>query len=462
MRFVEAKSFQRWANLVLCFGFALSFQALNFPATCQAQETEMQLQELQDQWKEIDKKLNAKEAEIKAVDGDPTTLTIEYNELVKEAEELIEKIEEAAKAKLLKNPNDSGVLRTLMGIMLNDASNDRDAKVMAMGDLLIQQGINSEYFAVASKTDRIPIRAREMFDELLIRQEEALAGDLPRVKLVTTQGDIVLELFENEAPWTVGNFINLVEKGTYTDTIFHRVIEGFMAQGGGFKVVNDEEVGGKGPGYEIYCECDKKKNPDMRQHFTGSLSMAHRGKDTGGAQFFLTFERTSGLDGGHTCFVRVVEGQRVLESLTRTHIARHKSPTGREEPIPNLTKDKIISAEVIRKRDHLYRPNRVGKNDVEDVAKEEAAIAAAKKKAAEEAMAKAKAEKEAAEKAAAEKAAAEKAKKIFAAEAKAKAEKEEAMKKEAEAAKKDKEASKKEDDKNKDDKDKDGKEEDKN
>lgn len=110
MRFVEAKSFQRWANLVLCFGFALSFQALNFPATCQAQETEMQLQELQGQWKEIDKKLNAKEAEIKAVDGDPTTLTKEYNELVKEAEELIEKIEEAAKAKLLKNPNDSGVL----------------------------------------------------------------------------------------------------------------------------------------------------------------------------------------------------------------------------------------------------------------------------------------------------------------------------------------------------------------
>ncbi len=461
MRFVEAKSFQRWANLVLCFGFALSFQALNFPVTCQAQETEMQLQELQDQWKEIDKKLNAKEAQIKAVDGDPTTLTNEYNALVKEAEGLIEKIEEAAKAKLLKNPNDGGVLRTLMGIMLNDARNGRDAKVMAMGDLLIQQGINSEYFDIASKTVR-PISAREMFDELLIRQKEALAGDLPRVKLVTTQGDIVLELFENEAPWTVGNFINLVEKGTYTDTIFHRVIEGFMAQGGGFKVVDGEEVGGKGPGYEIYCECDK--NPDMRLHFTGSLSMAHRGKDTGGAQFFLTFERTSGLDGGHTCFGRVIEGQRVLETLTRTHIARHKSPTGREEPIPNLTKDKIISAEVIRKRDHLYRPNRVGKNDVEDVAKEEAAIAAAKKKAAEEAMAKAKAEKEAAEKAAAEKmaaekAAAEKAKKE-AAEAKAKAEKEAAMKKE--AAEKEKEASKKEASKKEDDKDKDGKDEDKN
>ena len=185
----------------------------------------------------------------------------------------------------------------------------------------------------------------------------AFDRELTTVTVKGRKGDIVVELFENEAPNSVANFVSLVEDGFYSDILFHRVIEEFMAQTGGFKLEGDKEVGGEGPGYEIACEC---YTPDKRMHFSGSLSMAHRGKDTGGSQFFLTFERTGFLDGRHTCFGRVIEGFDVLEMLARTHIGQNKSGTGRDEPIPNVTKDKIISAEVLRKRDHKYRPKKIG------------------------------------------------------------------------------------------------------
>ncbi|MCO6458325.1 MAG: peptidylprolyl isomerase [Pirellulaceae bacterium] len=160
--------------------------------------------------------------------------------------------------------------------------------------------------------------------------------------LDTTAGPVVLELYENQAPDTVGNFINLVEKKYYDGLTFHRVLPGFMAQGG-----CPEGTGSGGPGYEIYCECPRE---DHRQHFAGTLSMAHAGKDTGGSQFFLTFRRTNHLDGRHTVFGRVIEGQDVLAKLQRRDPGR---PGGLPEP------DKILKAEVVRKRDHAYEPKKV-------------------------------------------------------------------------------------------------------
>ena len=88
--------------------------------------------------------------------------------------------------------------------------------------------------------------------EQAIREAEAKADDLPRVKLTTTKGVIVLELFENEAPETVGNFVSLVEAGKYDTLTFHRVLKNFMAQGG-----DPKGDGSGGPGYHIYCECYK-------------------------------------------------------------------------------------------------------------------------------------------------------------------------------------------------------------
>jgi cyclophilin family peptidyl-prolyl cis-trans isomerase len=177
--------------------------------------------------------------------------------------------------------------------------------------------------------------------ERALRAAEAAADDLPRVRLSTSAGDIVVELFENEAPNTVANFVNLVEKRFYDGTPFHRVIGGFMAQGG-----DPTGTGTGGPGHAIACECGR---PDARQHFLGTLSMAHAGKNTGGSQFFLTFRPTDHLDGRHTVFGRVVEGFDVLPRLQRT-----QDDEGR--PVPGIEPDRIEKAEVIRKRDHAYDP----------------------------------------------------------------------------------------------------------
>ncbi len=178
--------------------------------------------------------------------------------------------------------------------------------------------------------------------ELAIRKAEEAKDDLPRVKMTTNKGVIVLELFENEAPDTVGNFISLVEKKFYDDKSFHRVLAHFMAQGG-----DPKGDGTGGPGYQIYCECHK---PEYRRHFRGSLSMAHAGRDTGGSQFFLTFRPTTELDGRHTCFGRVIEGMEVLAKIQR------RDP---EMMDSEIVPDKIITAEVVRKREHVYAPKKV-------------------------------------------------------------------------------------------------------
>ena len=171
-----------------------------------------------------------------------------------------------------------------------------------------------------------------------IRAREAEAPDdekLPRVLLKTTAGNIELELFENQAPNTVANFVSLVEKKKYDGTVFHRVIPNFMVQGGDPNTLdnNPRNDGQGGPGYHIECECYRK---DTRMHFQGSLSMAHAGKDTGGSQFFLTHLPTDHLNGKHTVFGRIVKGMEVGAAIQQG--------------------DKIVSATVLSKRAHPYVP----------------------------------------------------------------------------------------------------------
>ncbi len=114
----------------------------------------------------------------------------------------------------------------------------------------------------------------------------------------TDKGTITVELFDADAPNTVANFVKLAEEGYYNGLNFHRVIPGFMIQGGCPK-----GTGTGGPGYCIPCEI--KDNPN--KHQAGSLSMAHRGKDTGGSQFFICHGPQPHLDGVHTVFGRVVD-----------------------------------------------------------------------------------------------------------------------------------------------------------
>lgn len=120
------------------------------------------------------------------------------------------------------------------------------------------------------------------------------------------QGDIIIELFDQEAPGTVENFVSLIKKGFYDGLTFHRVIPGFVAQGG-----CPVGTGVGGPGYTIPCET--KGNP--HKHERGALSMAHRGPNTGGSQFFIVYEPQPHLDGVHTVFGKVVDGMNVVDGI---------------------------------------------------------------------------------------------------------------------------------------------------
>jgi len=120
------------------------------------------------------------------------------------------------------------------------------------------------------------------------------------------KGSIVIELFETDTPKTVANFEKLITEGFYDGVPFHRVIKGFMAQGG-----CPNGTGTGGPGYTIPCET--KGNP--HSHERGSLSMAHRGPNTGGSQFFIVYEPQPHLNGVHTVFGKVLEGMDVVDNI---------------------------------------------------------------------------------------------------------------------------------------------------
>jgi cyclophilin family peptidyl-prolyl cis-trans isomerase len=122
----------------------------------------------------------------------------------------------------------------------------------------------------------------------------------------TSKGDMVLELFADRVPNTVRNFVHLASKGFYDGLTFHRVIEGFMVQGG-----CPEGTGRGGPGYRF---ADEFHN-DLRHDSAGVLSMANAGPNTNGSQFFITLAPTPHLDGRHAVFGQVVEGMDVLEEI---------------------------------------------------------------------------------------------------------------------------------------------------
>jgi len=132
----------------------------------------------------------------------------------------------------------------------------------------------------------------------------------------TAVGKVSLELFENDAPNTVANFVKLINEGFYNGLTFHRVIDGFMAQGGcpNSRKGSSGMPGTGGPGYNIDCEINKNK------HLPGSLSMAHAGKNTGGSQFFIVHESQPHLDGVHTVFGQTKDMDVLLKIENGTEI----------------------------------------------------------------------------------------------------------------------------------------------
>jgi cyclophilin family peptidyl-prolyl cis-trans isomerase len=344
-------------------------------AGAEAEDVSAQYAAVCAEWDVVDQKLDDLETEFReATSTRREEIRREYAVMVDKANALLPQLRVAGIAAYEAAPNeDQKLLRLLAGIAGDAVRNDRYEEAMELASLLIDNkcpekaiygfagmaaycrdefGLAQQYLTLAKDADVLPDGALVYLTDVAfakklwgaeqeIRDAEAQANDLPRVLLKTTKGEILIELYENEAPQTVGNFVSLVEKGYYNGLTFHRVLPGFMAQGG-----CPTGTGSGGPGYSIYCECHEKNH---RKHFRGSLSMAHAGRDTGGSQFFLTFRRTSHLDGQHTVFGRVIEGVEVLAKLQR------RDPEARVKPEP----DKIVEAKVVRKRGHEYKPTKV-------------------------------------------------------------------------------------------------------
>ncbi len=330
-----------------------------------------------EQWTDLLNRLEKLQIEYKSVKpADRKAIREAFEKLVVQGESLEPQLVKAAEAAYREAPNkDQDVTDVLVSIVSQDLRDDRYEHALPISQLLVEQKfsnprINDEagvsayetnnfeaadkYLHEAEKANALDEMGTNLLKELPkskeawakeqeIRAKEAKADDLPRVELKTSKGTIVLELFENEAPNSVANFISLVEKKTYDGLSFHRVIPHFVAQGG-----DPKGDGSGGPGYSIACECYQ---PNHRLHFRGTLSMAHAGRDSGGSQFFLTYVRTPHLDGLHTVFGRIIEGLDVLSDLQR----REPDPHGHALP----PADKILEARVLRKRPHAYEPVKV-------------------------------------------------------------------------------------------------------
>jgi len=139
------------------------------------------------------------------------------------------------------------------------------------------------------------------FKEYNLSQEEL--NKLQYAIIDTNKGKIIVKLYPKDAPNTVANFAHLANSGFYDGLKFHRVIPGFMAQGGcPYSKTNPSLAGTGGPGWVIRCEADNEV-----RHKRGAISMAHAGKDTGGSQFFICFVDCPHLDGVHTVFGSIEE-----------------------------------------------------------------------------------------------------------------------------------------------------------
>ena len=153
-----------------------------------------------------------------------------------------------------------------------------------------------------------------------------ITTDLPQIQIETERGNITIELFEDDAPNTVANFISLAEQGYYDNLNFHRVIPDFMTQGG-----CPEGTGTGGPGYRFGDEC----MPNRRHDAPGVLSMANAGPGTNGSQFFITHGAQPHLDSKHTVFGKVTDGLDTVNAIQQG--------------------DGMNRMVVLQKRDHEYK-----------------------------------------------------------------------------------------------------------
>ena len=177
------------------------------------------------------------------------------------------------------------------------------------------------------------------------------SSDTPLGTFETSLGSITVELYEDEAPNTVANFVSLADAGYYDGTKFHRVIGGFMMQGGdpNTRESDQSQWGMGGPGWHIADE-----TTSSRHHHDGPgvLSMANSGPNTGGSQFFILFAPASHLDGRHTIFGHVTQGMDVVRKFEAIGSNSRRGKAQKDFP-------KLLSVRVERKRPHAYAPEKL-------------------------------------------------------------------------------------------------------
>ena len=164
----------------------------------------------------------------------------------------------------------------------------------------------------------------------------------PVIRIATSKGDMLFELYEDLVPNTVANIITLAESGFYKGQNFHRIINGFMAQGGcpNSKRGATGAPGTGGPGYKFADEFSAQ----LKHTGRGILSMANSGPNTNGSQFFICFDATPWLDGHHAVFGKLIQGAEVLDKLEAVG-SRSGTPSEKIQ----------FNIEVVSKRNHEYK-----------------------------------------------------------------------------------------------------------
>ncbi|WP_034386062.1 peptidylprolyl isomerase [Deinococcus sp. YIM 77859] len=231
---------------------------------------------------------------------------------------------------------ESGATTDTTGETAQTETTQTDATKTAASSSVTQPGpVPAGYTVVPPLSDK-PVRSFKAAPEFTLQD-----GRDYYALIDTSKGQILVDLYEKETPVTVNNFVTLARHHFYDGTRFHRVIEGFMAQGGDPLSADESKKaqwGTGGPGYSFADEFREKLTFDS----PGLLAMANSGPATNGSQFFITFVPTDFLNGKHTIFGKVVQGDDVLPKLTRTMDESNAE-------IPGAVADKILTVRILTK-----------------------------------------------------------------------------------------------------------------
>lgn len=197
---------------------------------------------------------------------------------------------------------------------------DSRAKPLASGDSYY----STETSSVASTTD---------MTANTVSTSTTSNTSMHTISIETSKGTIIFETYDTDAPKTVENFITLANKGFYNGVIFHRVISGFMIQGG-----DPTGTGMGGPGYKFADELNPATESYKRGYVRGTLAMANSGPDTNGSQFFIMHKDTP-LPNAYTIFGRVISGMEVVDAIASTPV------NGSDRPIQDIVMKKVTVSE---------------------------------------------------------------------------------------------------------------------